>query len=219
MALNLLCSMQLFAESIEKYVEAHTSPPGPVLQELQRETYAKIYMPQMVSGHVQGRFLSMISKLVEPRYVLEIGTFTGYSALCLAEGLKPGGTVYTIDVNEELETMVRSFLEKAQATDNVKYLIGNAVEIIPTLNVTFDLVFIDADKENYLRYYHLVFDKVRSGGVILADNVLWSGKVIEENQDEETKALVDFSNFVQSDDRVENVMLSIRDGVMIIRKK
>jgi predicted O-methyltransferase YrrM len=211
--------MHFFPEVIEKYVEAHTKQPSPVLQELERETYAKIHMPQMVSGHVQGRFLSMISKLMQPMQVLEIGTFTGYSALCLAEGLKPGGIVYTIDVNEELETMVRSFIEKAGAPDKVKYMIGNAVEIIPTLDVTFDLVFIDADKENYLRYYHLVFEKVRSGGVILADNVLWSGKVTEETKDEETKALVAFSEKVQRDERVENILLSIRDGLMMIRKK
>lgn len=219
MVVNLLCSMHFFPEAIEKYVEAHTKWPDAVLQELERETYAKIYMPQMVSGHVQGRFLSMISKLIQPMHVLEIGTFTGYSALCLSEGLKQGGTVYTMDVNEELETMVRSFIDKAGATEKVKYLIGNAVEIIPTMNVMFDLVFIDADKENYPRYYDLVFDKVRSGGVILADNVLWSGKVVEENRDEETKALVAFSDKVQRDDRVENILLSIRDGAMMIRKK
>lgn len=219
MVVNLLCSMHFFPEAIEKYVEAHTKWPDAVLQELERDTYAKIYMPQMVSGHVQGRFLSMISKLIQPMHVLEIGTFTGYSALCLSEGLKQGGTVYTMDVNEELETMVRSFIDKAGATEKVKYLIGNAVEIIPTMNVMFDLVFIDADKENYPRYYDLVFDKVRSGGVILADNVLWSGKVVEENQDEETKALVAFSDKVQRDERVENILLSIRDGVMMIRKK
>lgn len=219
MVVNLLCSMHFFPEAIEKYVEAHTTWPGAVLQELERDTYAKIYMPQMVSGHVQGRFLSMISKLMLPMHVLEIGTFTGYSALCLSEGLREGGTVYTMDVNEELEAMVRSFIDKAGATQKVKYMIGNAVEIIPTMNVMFDLVFIDADKENYARYYDLVFDKVRSGGVILADNVLWSGKVVEENQDEETKALVSFSDKVQRDDRVENILLSIRDGVMMIRKK
>ena len=211
--------MHFFPEAIEKYVEAHTKWPDAVLQELERETYAKIYMPQMVSGHVQGRFLSMISKLIQPMHVLEIGTFTGYSTLCLSEGLKQGGTVYTMDVNEELETMVRSFIDKAGATEKVKYLIGNAVEIIPTMNVMFDLVFIDADKENYPHYYDLVFDKVRSGGVILADNVLWSGKVVEETRDEETKALVAFSDKVQRDDRVENILLSIRDGVMMIRKK
>jgi predicted O-methyltransferase YrrM len=211
--------MHFFPEAIDRFVESHTKQPDATLQELERETYAKIYMPQMVSGHVQGRFLSMISKLVQPVNVLEIGTFTGYSALCLSEGLKQGGTVYTIDVNEELEAMVRSFIDKAGASGKVKYLIGNAVEIIPSLNVLFDLVFIDADKENYPRYYDLIFEKVRSGGVILADNVLWSGKVVEENPDEETKALMAFSEKVQRDERVENILLSIRDGLMMIRKK
>jgi len=211
--------MNFFPEQLDQFTSAHTKQPNSVLQELERETYAKIYMPQIVSGHVQGRFLSMISKLVKPKNVLEIGTFTGYSALCLSEGLAEGGIVYTIDVNEELENMVRSFFEKAGASQKIKYLIGNAVELIPTLNVQFDIVFIDADKENYSCYYDLVFDKLRSGGVILADNVLWSGKVVEENQDEETKALVAFSDKIQNDDRVENILLTIRDGVMMVRKK
>jgi len=173
----------------------------------------------MVSGHVQGRFLSMMSKLVRPKNVLEIGTFTGYSAICLSEGLEEGGTVYTIDVNEELQNFVKSFFEKAGVARKIKYLLGNAVEWIPKLDMIFDLVFIDADKENYSRYYDLVFDKVRSGGVILADNVLWSGKVTEENQDEETKALVAFGDKIQKDNRVENVLVTMRDGVMLIRKK
>jgi|ERR1043165_4494649 predicted O-methyltransferase YrrM len=211
--------MYFFPEELEQYAVAHTKSPGAVLQELERETYARIYMPQMVSGHLQGRFLSMISKMMQPKNILEIGTFTGYSALCLSEGLHEGGTLFTIDVNAELETMTRKYFEKAGLTKKIKYLIGNAVEIIPQLDVTFDLVFIDADKENYSRYYDLVFGKLRSGGVILADNVLWSGKVIEEKKDEETKALVAFSDKVQNDNRVDNVLVTIRDGVMIVRKK
>jgi len=211
--------MHFFPEELERYIVQHTKQPDKVLQELERETFSKIYMPQMLSGHVQGRFLSMLSKLVQPKNVLEIGTFTGYSAICLSEGLQEGGMVYTIDVNEELETMVRSFIEKAGASKKIKYLLGNAVDFVPKLNLIFDLVFIDADKENYSRYYDLVFDKVRSGGLILADNVLWSGKVADESPDEETKALVSFSDKIQSDDRVENVLVSIRDGVMMIRKK
>ena len=211
--------MNLIPESLERFTESHTKLPNEVLQELERETFAKIYMPQMLSGHVQGRFLSIISKLIQPKNVLEIGTFTGYSAICMSEGLQKDAMVYTIDVNEELENMVRKFFGKAEVSKKIKYLIGNAVEIIPKLDVTFDMVFIDADKENYSRYYDLVFNKVRSGGVILADNVLWSGKVVEENQDEETKALVAFSNKIQKDDRVENVLLTMRDGVMMIRKK
>ena len=211
--------MHFFPEELERFVEAHTKSPSDVLKELDRETQAKVYMPQMLSGHVQGRFLSLVSKMVQPKYVLDIGTFTGYSALCMSEGLQPGGQVITMDVNAELESMVRYFFEKSGATQKIKYLIGNAVEMIPMLNVTLDLVFIDADKENYSHYYDLVFDKVRSGGLILADNVLWSGKVIEEKQDADTKALVAFSDKVQQDTRVDNVMLTMRDGVMLIRKK
>jgi predicted O-methyltransferase YrrM len=211
--------MHFFPEDLEQYAIAHTKQSSSALQELERETNARIYMPQMLSGQLQGRFLSMISKMVQPKNILEIGTFTGYSAICLSEGLQDGGTLATIDVNPELETMTRKYFEKAGATNKIKYLIGNAVEIIPQLDVIFDLVFIDADKENYSRYYDLVFDKLRSGGVILADNVLWSGKVVEEKQDEETKALVEFSDKVQNDNRVENVLITIRDGVMMIRKK
>jgi len=211
--------MHFFPENLEQYTIAHTKPASEILQELERETYARIYMPQMVSGHLQGRFLSMISRIVQPKNILEIGTFTGYSAICLSEGLQEGGTLFTIDVNAELETMVRKYFDKGGVSSKIKYLIGNAVEIIPQLNVLFDLVFIDADKENYSRYYDLVFDKLRSGGVILADNVLWSGKVIEEKQDEETKALVAFCDKVQHDNRVDNVLVTIRDGVMMIRKR
>ena len=211
--------MHFFPENLEQYTIAHTKPANEILHELERETYARIYMPQMVAGHLQGRFLSMISKMVQPKNILEIGTFTGYSAICLSEGLQEGGTLFTIDVNAELETMVRKYFDKAGMSNKIKYLIGNAVELIPTLNVQFDIVFIDADKENYSRYYDLAFDKLRSGGVILADNVLWSGKVVEENQDEETKALVAFSDKIQNDDRVENILLTIRDGVMMVRKK
>ena len=211
--------MHFFPEQIEQYAVDHTKPASDVLQLLERETYAHIYMPQMVSGHLQGQFLKMISLLVKPLNILEIGTFTGYSAICLSEGLQDGGTLYTIDVNEELESMARRHFEHAGLTQKVKYLIGNAVEIIPQLDVKFDLVFIDADKENYSRYYDLVFDKLNAGGVLLADNVLWSGKVTEEKQDEETKALVAFSNKVQLDERVDNVLVTIRDGVMMVRKK
>jgi predicted O-methyltransferase YrrM len=211
--------MQFFPEALDRYIAEHTKQPNEVLRQLERDTFAKIYMPQMVSGHVQGRFLSMISQLVQPKNVLDIGTFTGYSALCLSEGLQPGGTVYTMDVNAELETMVRQFIERGGASEKIKYLIGDAVQLIPALAVTLDLVFIDADKENYSNYYDLVFDKVRSGGVILADNVLWSGKVAESNPDAETKALMAYCRKVQDDPRVENVLVSIRDGVMMARKK
>ncbi len=211
--------MNFFPESLDRFVDAHTKTASTVLNELQRETFARIYMPQMISGNLQGRFLSMISKLVKPKNILEIGTFTGYSAICLSEGLQNDGTLYTIDVNEELQTIAQKYFDKAGLKDQIKYLIGNAVEIIPQLNVKFDLVFIDADKENYSAYYDLIFDKLNSGGIILADNVLWSGKVLEEKKDVETKSLVEFSDKVQRDERVENLLITIRDGVMMIRKK
>ena len=211
--------MHFFPEALERYAEEHTTAESGILKELNRETNANILMPQMLSGHVQGQFIRMISMLLRPKNILEIGTFTGYSAICLQEGLQPGGTLYTIDVNEELKEMVDRYFAKAGISDSVKFMIGNAREIIPTLDVTFDLVFIDADKENYPNYYDLVFDKVNSGGVILADNVLWSGKVAEGNQDAETKALVAFSEKVQRDNRVDNVLVTQRDGLMMIRKK
>jgi predicted O-methyltransferase YrrM len=211
--------MHFFPEKLEQYATGHTKPASKVLNSLERETYARIYMPQMVSGHLQGRFLSMVSKMLNPGNILEIGTFTGYSAICLSEGLKDGGTLYTIDINEELEALAKKYFEQAGLGKKIKYLTGNAVEIIPELDVQFDLVYIDADKENYSKYYDLVFDKLRSGGLILADNVLWSGKVIDEKQDQETKALVAFNEKVQCDERVENVLVTIRDGVMMVRKK
>lgn len=178
-------------------------------------------MPRMLSGHLQGRVLSMLSHMISPQRILEIGTFTGYSALCLAEGMPVNGILYTIDVNEELETMVREYLGRSEMKERIKYHVGDAVDIIPSLHETWDLVFIDADKGNYSKYYDLVFDKVRKGGFIIADNVLWSGKVIQKNLDgdEDTKAIVDFNSKVMSDSRVENVLFPIRDGLMVVRKK
>ena len=211
--------MHFFPEELEQYAIAHTKPASEVLEALERETYARIYQPQMVSGHLQGQFLRMISMIVKPKTVLEIGTFTGYSAICLSAGLQEGGTLFTIDINAELESMARKYFENAGITGKIKYLIGNAVEIIPQLDTTLDLVFIDADKENYSRYYDLVFDKLNRGGVILADNVLWSGKVVEKKQDAETKALVEFCDKVQRDERVDNVLVTIRDGLMVVKKK
>jgi predicted O-methyltransferase YrrM len=211
--------MHFFPESLERYAEEHTKPESEVLKELSRETYARIYMPQMLSGHLQGQFLRIISLLVQPKNILDIGTFTGYSSICLSSGLQQGGKLFTIDVNEELKEMAERYFQRAGISDKINYMIGNAALIIPTLDVSFDIVFIDADKVNYSRYYDLVFDKVRSGGVILADNVLWSGKVVEDDQDSETKALVSFSNKVQADDRVDNVLVTERDGLMLIRKK
>jgi predicted O-methyltransferase YrrM len=211
--------MHFFPESLEHFAEAHTTPESDVLQQLNRETNARIYMPQMLSGHLQGQFMRMMSLVLRPINVLEIGTYTGYSAICLAEGLQPGGKLYTIDINEELKEMVDRYFTLSGMRERIVNLIGDATKIIPTLDATFDLVFIDADKTNYSNYYDLVFDKVRSGGVILADNVLWSGKVVEAGQDNETKALVAFCDKVHRDSRVDNVLITQRDGLMMIRKK
>jgi len=213
--------MEFISKDLEQYVEQHSTPESDLLKRLDRETHAKILMPRMVSGHIQGRFLSMISHMIKPLIVLEIGTFTGYSAICIAEGLPPEGKIITIDVNEEIETFARSFIEKSDKGKQIEQKIGNALEIIPELDMQFDLVFIDADKINYQKYYDLVFDKVKQGGYILADNVLWSGKVFKDipKMDKDTKALMDFNDMVQNDERVENVMLPVRDGLLLIRKK
>lgn len=212
--------MNLLPDLLEKYVEDHTTKEYEVLQKLNRETHAKVLMPQMISGHVQGRFLSMMSKMIQPKQVLEIGTFTGYSTICLSEGLKEGGMIHTIDINEELTQMVKKYVKEAGAEKKVKTYTGNALDIIPTIKETFDLVFIDADKSNYCNYYTMVFDKVRTGGYILADNVLWSGKVVEpvKKSDEETRGIIEYSNMVIQDKRAESVLVPIRDGVLISRK-
>lgn len=214
--------MDFIDEKLSAYAEAHTTAESPLLAELNRETWAKILMPRMLSGHIQGRLLSMFSKMIQPREILEIGTYTGYSALCLAEGLAEGGVLNTIDINEELEDMVRKYIRKAGLEENIKFHIGNALEIIPKLSTHFDLVFIDADKENYSNYYDLVIERMRTGSYIIADNVLWSGKVTESAEianDQETRALHEFNIKVQNDSRVENILLPVRDGLMVIRKR
>jgi caffeoyl-CoA O-methyltransferase len=212
--------MEFLSKELSEYIENHTQAETALLKKLSRETYANVLMPRMLSGQVQGRFLSMICHMIRPEAVLEIGTYTGYSAICMAEGLKSGGKLYTIDINEELETMVRKYFREAGLENRIDYRIGNALDLIPSLDIMFDLVFIDADKENYLNYYHLVFDKVKAGGYIIADNVLWSGKVVEKNDkaDKDTRALMEFNDYVHQDKRVENVILSLRDGLMILRK-
>ncbi len=210
--------MNLLNPQLSKYTEQHTSPESDVLKELNRETNAKIMMPQMLSGHLQGRFLSMISHMIKPKSILEIGTYTGYSAICLAEGLQENGMLHTIDINEELTTLVKSYLAKANVQDKVKCYVGNALEIIPTIEDQFDLVFIDADKINYANYFDLVIDKVAPGGYIMADNVLWSGKVVDEKKDKDTAALDTYNKKIHADARVENVLVPIRDGVLIARK-
>jgi predicted O-methyltransferase YrrM len=203
-------------EALQGYAEAHTSPESELLKKINRDTHANVLMPRMLSGHLQGRVLSMISQMIRPDRILEIGTYTGYSALCLCEGLSPNGKLITIDINEELEQKVRSHFQSVK--DKIDYRIGNALNIIPTLDETFDLVFIDADKSNYGNYFDLVIDKVRPGGFILADNVLWSGKVLNTNPDADTRSIMAFNQKIQVDSRVENVLLPIRDGIMIIRK-
>lgn len=210
--------MHLVSSEIENYIEQFSSPEDEVLRELSRETHLKIQMPQMVSGNMQGQFLEMISRLIQPKRILEVGTFTGYSAICMAKGLSNGGLLYTIDVNEELQPMCARYFERANLTSKIKHLIGDATKIIPELKETFDLVFIDADKINYSNYYDLVFDKVRVGGYIIADNVLWSGKVIEDKKDKDTLAIHQYNQKVSSDSRVKNFLLSLRDGLNIAQK-
>ena len=210
--------MDVIQPELQQYAERYTSPESELLQKINRETHANVLMPRMLSGHLQGRFLSMISQLVRPRNILENGTFTGYSALCMVEGMTADGTLITIDKNEELEARVRGYFEAAGMSKRIDYRIGDATQIIPTLDIKFDLVFIDADKENYSNYYDMVIDKVNLSGIILADNVLWSGKVLDEKPDKDTSAIMAFNKKVTDDPRVENVLLPIRDGIMMIRK-
>lgn len=213
--------MDFLEKVIEEYALNHTEPESDLLKKINRETHAKIMMPRMLSGHLQGRLLSMLSHMIKPNYILEIGTYTGYSALCLAEGLSDKGKIITIDINEELEKFVRNFFDSSEYKNKIDYRIGNALDIIPTLIHEFELVFIDADKVNYAAYYDLVFDKVKKGGYIIADNVLWSGKVLlnDTKLDKDTKAIKAFNIKIQNDNRVENILLPIRDGLMICRKK
>lgn len=214
--------MQIVDPEIEKYIDAHTTAESEVLRQIDRETHLYELMPRMLSGHVQGRLLSLLSKMTAPKYILEIGTYTGYSAICLAEGLREDGVLHTIDINEELKEKNLTYFKKAGFENKIVQHIGNALDIIPQLNLDFDLVFIDADKANYIHYYNLVIDKLKSGAVILVDNVLWSGKVVDNSGkkvDKDTRAIIDFNQYVQNDNRVENTIISIRDGVLLIRKQ
>jgi len=204
--------------AIVAYAESFTSDESDVLRELREECERNYEDKSMLSGFVQGRILSMFSKMIRPKVVLEIGTYLGYSALCFAEGLSEGGKVITLDIQEETNRVARSFVERSKYKDSIEFHLGYATEIIPTLPETFDLVFIDADKPNYSSYYDLVFDKVRPGGFIIADNVLWSGRVLDEEKDENTKALHEFNRKVHADDRVSNVLLPVRDGLMVVCK-
>jgi len=213
--------MDFLSKDIESYVNKHTQEESPLLKKIDRETHLRTLMPRMLSGHLQGRVLSMLSKMISPDLILEIGTFTGYSALCLAEGLSQNGKLITIDINEELETLTRSFFSESEFGNKIEYLIGDAREVVNTIKGEIDVVFIDADKESYAVYFDMVIDKLKVGGFIIADNVLWSGKVLDEEEiekDVDTRALVDFNKMVHENDRVENVLLPVRDGLMIIRK-
>ena len=213
--------MHFLDPALNAYSEAHSSTEPAYLKELAGETRAKIRMPQMLSGHLQGRFLSMLSHLVQPKVVIDIGTFTGYSALCLAEGLAENGCVHTIDINKQLAPMVQRYITMARMQDRITTHIGEALSVIPSISGGIDMVFIDADKGNYCNYFDLVIDRVRPGGLIVADNVLWDGKVLgdEDVWDEETRGLVLYSRKVKSDQRVDPVLVPLRDGLMVARKK
>lgn len=213
--------MYFIPEDLDDYVVAHSENEPELLQQLNRETYQKILQPRMLSGHYQGRLLSMISKLVNPKNILEIGTYTGYSALCLAEGMQKDGELHTIDINEELVDFQRNYFDKSGFGNQIHQHLGNALDIIPKLDMSFDLVFIDADKENYSNYFHAIMDKLNIGGIILSDNVLWSGKVLEttfKKEDTSTPALIKYNALLKHDKRVETVLLPIRDGLTISRK-
>ena len=210
--------MNFLAKEIEDYTISHTEKEPELLAELNRDTWANVMIPRMLSGHLQGRVLSMFSKLIKPDKILEIGTYTGYSALCLAEGLKSNGTLHTLDINEEYTSVANRYFNKSNFKNNIQQHIGQALEIIPTLACKFQLVFIDADKANYSNYFDAIIEKMDIGGLIIADNVLWSGKVTEKQQDKETTALDNYNKKTVASDRVETVLFPIRDGLMISRK-
>jgi len=211
--------MHFISEELENYIEKHSAAEPELLQQLNKETYQKILQPRMLSGHFQGRVLSMISKILNPKHILELGTYTGYATLCLAEGLQNDGTIDTIDINEELEDIQQKYLSKSPFKDQIIQHVGNALDIVPTLNKKFDLVFIDADKENYINYWNLIVPMMNKGGIILSDNVLWSGKVLEEVQknDKSTPILLEYNKIVNEDLRVETILLPIRDGLTVSR--
>ena len=210
--------MEFLPEKISSYSLENTEKELKLLSDLNRETWANVMIPRMLSGHLQGRVLSMISKMIHPTNIIEVGTYTGYSALCMAEGLKENGKIHTLDINEEYTSVAKKYFDKSDYKENIIQHIGNAVEVIPQLNDKFQLAFLDADKVNYSNYFDLIINKMDIGGYIIADNVLWSGKVTEENKDEETMALHNYNKKVLSDKRVETVLLPVRDGLNISRK-
>jgi predicted O-methyltransferase YrrM len=206
-------------KKLEQYIEQHSSPKDPVLEDLYRQTHIRFINPNMVSGHLQGKFLEMLSLMVRPDNILEIGTFTGYSAICLSRGLKPDGKLITIEINDELSSFAHSFFCKAGVDSKITQLTGRAQDIIPGLNIMFDLVFIDGDKREYVEYYKLIIDKVNPGGFIIADNVLWGEKVLEkETTDPQTRGIINFNEMVRRETAIEEVILPIRDGLMLITK-
>tara|TARA_B100001250_G_scaffold254805_1_gene219230 strand:+ start:501 stop:1145 length:645 start_codon:yes stop_codon:yes gene_type:complete len=205
---------------IEDYIRKNSSKEPEILKDLNKETYLKVLNPRMLSGHLQGRFLSIITKLIKPKKILEIGTYTGYSAICMAEGLVENGIIHTIDINEELVSIQNKYFKKSKCNNSITQHVGDARNIIKNINEEFDVVFLDADKENYIEYYELVIEKVKKGGLIIADNVLWTGKVVEPDKDDDelTQYLIDFNKMINEDDRVENIILPLRDGLNIILK-
>ena len=211
--------MHFLSEELENYAAQHTEDEPLLLQELNKRTHLNVLQPRMISGHFQGRFLSLLSKMVLPRTILEIGTYTGYATLCLAEGLHPEGVLHTIDIKEELTDLQREFFDRSGYGNQIVQHLGKAADIIPSLDTTFDLVFIDADKQNYAHYFDLVIEKMNRGGIILSDNVLWSGKVVEEvkHNDKHTQALMAYNQKIKDDPRVETVLLPIRDGITLSR--
>ncbi len=210
--------MHPFKVKIDNYCAQHTAPPSSVLYDLERETYLKTLAPQMLSGHLQGTLLQFLSEMIRPKLILEIGTFTGYSAICLAQGLREGGKLHTIDVNPEVQYLVDKYIRRAGLEDKITFHLGDALDIVPTLPDGFDLAFIDAGKQQYLDFYELILPKIRPGGYLLADNVLWDGKVIADVDDADTIAIRQFNQRIQDDNRVRNIMLPIRDGLSIMRK-
>ena len=205
---------------LEKYITDHSSPEDPVLEELFRETHIRFVNPNMASGHIQGMMLEFISRMISPQFILEIGTYTGYSAICLAKGLKAGGRLFTIEINDELKEFSHSYFLKAGVEDRISQYTGRAQDIIPGISQNFDLVFIDGDKREYTEYFSLVIPKVRSGGFVLADNVIWDGKVLErETGDSQTRGIIEFNEMIRNDGSIEKLILPVRDGLMIIRKK
>jgi caffeoyl-CoA O-methyltransferase len=204
---------------IENYIIGHTSPEDPLLEELYRQTWLRFVNPNMTSGHLQGRFLEMISRMINPGNILEIGTFTGYSAICMARGLKPGGKLITIELNDEISHFSNEYFNRAGLSGAIEQLTGRAQDLIPGLDLKFDLVFIDADKREYCEYFRLVKEKMRPGGFIIADNVLWGGKALDENsKDQQTRGIIEFNNMISKEPGIENIILPLRDGISIIRK-